>query len=56
MIDLNKKAVIKKRVIRTMTALEKNNIKAFYVENKEDVNALIKSLLNDGDIISFGGS
>lgn len=56
MIDSNKKAVIKKRVIRTMTALEKNNIKAFYVENKEDVNALIKSLLNDGDIISFGGS
>ena len=41
---------------KTMTALEKNNMKAYYVETKEEVVPLIKTLLNKGETISNGGS
>ena len=41
---------------RTMTALEKNNMKAYYAETKEEVVPLIKTLLNKGETVSNGGS
>ena len=39
-----------------MTALEKNNMKAYYAETKEEVVPLIKTLLNKGETVSNGGS
>ena len=46
------KAIIEK----TMENLRRNNIKPFYAEKKEDVLPLIKTLVNEGDTVSNGGS
>lgn len=47
---------MEKYIENTMANLEKNNIKAFYVENKSEVVPLIKTLLTKGETISCGGS
>ncbi|MCH5317304.1 MAG: lactate utilization protein [Eubacterium sp.] len=41
---------------KTMENLEKNNIKAFFVETKEDVVPLVKTLVPKGSSVSNGGS
>ena len=41
---------------KTMQALRKNNMAAYYVETKEEVLPLVESLLKDGETISHGGS
>lgn len=41
---------------KTMENLEKNNMKAFYVETKEEVVPLVKSLVPEGCSVSNGGS
>ena len=43
-------------VEKTMKALEKNNMNAYYVEKKEDVVPFLKKLLNKGDSVAVGGS
>ena len=40
----------------TMKNLEKNGMKPYYAETKEDVLPLVKSLLQKGDSVSHGGS
>lgn len=40
----------------TMKSLELNNMKPFYVERREDVVPLIKTLIRDGESVSNGGS
>ncbi len=44
------------RIKRTMEALEKNNMSAFYVETKAEVAPLAESLLKEGDTVAVGGS
>ncbi len=44
------------KVNRVIKALESNNIEGFYVESACKVKELVKSLINKGDTISFGGS
>jgi L-lactate utilization protein LutB len=44
------------RIEKIMKNLKANNMEAFYVEKKEDVAALVKSLLIKGETISCGGS
>lgn len=41
---------------KVLENLEKNNMKAFFVESKEDVVPLIKTLVNKGESVSCGGS
>lgn len=41
---------------KTMANLEKNNMQPFFVETKDEVVPLIKSLVNKGESISHGGS
>lgn len=41
---------------KTMQNLQKNNIKPFYVDTKEEVVPLVKTLINEGDTVSNGGS
>lgn len=41
---------------KTMKNLEKNNIKPYFVETKEEVVPLIKTLINKGESVSNGGS
>lgn len=48
--------MISDRIEKTMKSLEKNNIKAFFVESKEDVVPLVKTLINKGESVSNGGS
>lgn len=40
----------------TMENLEKNGIKPYYAESREDVVPLIKTLINNGESVSNGGS
>ena len=47
---------IKAKIEKTMENLKRNNIKPFYVETKEEVVPLIKTLINEGDTVSNGGS
>ncbi len=47
---------IDEKIAITMKALEKNCIKPYYVENKEEALSLLDSLLNDGDTVTTGGS
>ena len=44
------------KIRRTMTALEKNNMHAYYAPTSEDAVRVVESLLNEGDTISCGGS
>ena len=44
------------RITKTIDALKANNIEVFYAETKEEIPALVESLLNEGDTISCGGS
>ena len=41
---------------KTMTALQKNNMQAYFVEKKEDVIDLVKTLIKKGDTVTHGGS
>lgn len=47
---------MEKYIETTMENLEKNNIKPFYVEKREDVVPLIKTLVKKGESMSCGGS
>ena len=41
---------------KTMEALRKNNMAAYYAETKEEVLPLVESLIKDGETVSHGGS
>ncbi|MBQ3265508.1 MAG: lactate utilization protein [Ruminococcus sp.] len=45
-----------KRIDRTMEALRSNNMAAYYVETKEEVVPLLKTLMNKGETVTHGGS
>jgi L-lactate utilization protein LutB len=47
---------MEKYIESTMKNLERNGIKPFYAETKEDVLPIVKSLINKGESISNGGS
>lgn len=49
-------SVIQKRIERTMKALEKNYMQAFYAENKEEALNLVKNMLTQGAKVAAGGS
>ena len=44
------------RIRRTMEALEKNNMRAYYAETSADAVRVVESLLQEGDTITCGGS
>lgn len=47
---------INANIEKTMKNLEKNNIKPYFVEKKQDVVPLIKTLISKGESVSNGGS
>lgn len=47
---------IKAKIELTMENLRKNNMDAYYVETKQDVVPLVKTLIKEGDTVSNGGS
>ena len=48
--------ISQKRLENVLKALEKNNIKAFYVENRCKAIELATSFIEKGSVVSFGGS
>ncbi len=55
-MDQNARAIIDKRISRTMKNLEKNNMQVHYVETKKDVVQKVKELLKEGDTVGVGGA
>jgi len=55
-MDKNLKAVITKQVERTMNNLVRNNMMAFYVENKDEVVDKVAELIKEGETVAVGGS
>lgn len=55
-MDNNALWVVDQRVKRTIENLEKNNMEAYYVENKEALIEKIKEIINHGDMVAVGGS
>ena len=55
-MDANKRQIMRKRVERTMEALRKNRMEAYYVESRADVKARVEALLREGDTVAVGGS
>ena len=49
-------AEIKARIDKTLENLKRNNMDAYFCDTKEDACALVKTLINKGDVISSGGS
>lgn len=47
---------MKEKIERLLSALEKNNIKGFYVDTKDEVCGLVKKLIKKGEVVSAGGS
>ena len=48
--------ISKERLEKTLKSLEKNNITAFYAENKCKALELVSSFIEKGSVVSFGGS
>lgn len=55
-MDNNVEWVYEKKLEKTMKALEKNNIKAYLVNTKEDLIEKIESIVKEGALVSCGGS
>ena len=45
-MDESKKMILEKRIEKTMKALEKNKMKPFYAENRQQALELVKELLH----------
>lgn len=55
-MDESKKTVLGKRIEKTMKALEKNKMKPFYAETRQQALELVKELLQPGQTVACGGS
>lgn len=55
-MDSNLNWVNEKKIERTMKALEKNNMSAYLVNSEDELFNKIDELLNEGDLVSCGGS
>ncbi|WP_295090545.1 lactate utilization protein [Ruminococcus sp.] len=55
-MDENKKIIIEKRIQKTGENLLKNNMEFYYAPTKENVLAIVEKLLNEGDVITNGGT
>lgn len=55
-MDNNKKAVITKKIEKTMASLKRNNMQAFYAEDKKQAADIAMSLIHESDSIRCGGS
>jgi len=45
-----------KQITKTITNLRNNNMAAYYVETKDEVVPLLKTLMNEGETVTHGGS
>ena len=52
----SKRIIMEKRIEKTMANLERNNMKPYYVKNKEEALKLVESLMQEGQTVACGGS
>lgn len=45
-----------KKIEKTMSSLQRNNMAAYYVETREEVVPLLKTLMKEGETVTHGGS
>lgn len=55
-MDDSTRFVLEKRVERTITSLNNNNMDGYYVKDEKELFAKIKELTNERDTVSVGGS
>lgn len=55
-MDANKRTAIEKRINRVGENLRRNNMEFYLARTKEEVPAIVKSLLKSGDVITHGGT
>ncbi len=55
-MDSNARLVVQKRIERTIAKLNKNRMKAYYVEKMEDVLGLLDKIISNNEEVSVGGS
>jgi L-lactate utilization protein LutB len=55
-MEQNLKKLIDIRINKTVKALEKNNMKGFYAENREELYKIIAEIIKDDNTMSSGGS
>ena len=55
-MDKSKQEVIFQRIEKTITNLKRNNMEGYYAARREDVPALVETLLHEGDTVTVGGS
>lgn len=55
-MDKNLEVIIKKRVDKIISALEKNNMDGYFVDDEEEAIAKIKEICHDGETVAVGGS
>ena len=55
-MDENIKWVNNQKIIRTIKALEDNNMNGYYVKDREELISKIEELVKKGSIVACGGS
>ena len=55
-MDKNLKWINEQKIIRTIEALEKNNMNGYLVENEEELIDKIKEIVSEGSMVACGGS
>ncbi len=55
-MDKNTEWLVDQKVKRTMEALEKNNMEAYFVKNQEALMSKISEFVKEGNTVSVGGS
>lgn len=55
-MDSNLKMYNEKKILRTISALEKNNMNGYYIKNKDDLIKKIEELVSKDSVVACGGS
>lgn len=55
-LDKSLQTVMEKHIEKTITALEKNNIKGYYAKDVEEAKKIIAELVKDDNVMTSGGS
>lgn len=55
-MSINIEYVNMKKIERTIKSLEKNNMKGYFVNNKEELITILNKITNEGELVACGGS
>lgn len=55
-MDSFKEKFVEEKALEVIKALENNNMNGYFAKTREEAKKIAESLLNDGDVVSHGGS